>query len=108
MYCSVMFGGFNTREGVRWFKIFLEKISLKRMTSFNTREGVRCFIKHFSACCQTDKFQYPCGCEMLPKAKYFTQNNESFNTREGVRWFGYTQETDVERLYYTVSIPVRV
>ena len=64
MYCSVMFGGFNTREGVRWFKIFLEKISLKRMTSFNTREGVR--------------------------------------------WFGYTQETDVERLYYTVSIPVRV
>ena len=44
MYCSVMFGGFNTRVGVRWFRQLRQWQALN--DSFNTRVGVRWFIKN--------------------------------------------------------------
>ena len=63
MYCSVMFGGFNTRVGVRWFRQLRQWQALN--DSFNTRVGVR-------------GFQY---------IKRQHTNFPGFNTRVGVRWF---------------------
>ena len=107
MYCSVMFGGFNTREGVRWF-LWVTKIIW--IFCFNTRVGVRWFrgngyvlfgnVWGFQYPCGCEvvppaktvagvkrQFQYPCGCEVVPKAVRNAIQEESFNTRVGVRWF---------------------
>ena len=63
MYCSVMFGGFNTRVGVRWFRQLRQWQALN--DSFNTRVGVRWFD------------------ELVEEEK----EKQRFNTRVGVRWF---------------------
>ena len=84
MYCSVMFGGFNTRVGVRWFRQLRQWQALN--DSFNTRVGVRWFKM------------------MMVKMLIFIQ---CFNTRVGVRWFDELVEEEKEKQHFNTRVGVR-